>query len=40
MPSSLTNEESEILKAFREQVFEEGILHDGDTIGTDEETLL
>ncbi|KAF8073686.1 CRAL-TRIO domain-containing protein [Lyophyllum atratum] len=28
------------LKAFREQVFDEGILHEGDTIGTDDETLL
>ncbi|KAF5382552.1 hypothetical protein D9615_002843 [Tricholomella constricta] len=31
---------AEILQAFREQVFSEGILHEGDTIGTDDETLL
>ncbi|KAJ6559210.1 CRAL TRIO domain-containing protein [Mycena vulgaris] len=30
----------EILKTFRQQLFEEGILNEGDTIGTDDETLL
>lgn len=30
----------EILKTFRETLFAEGILHEGDTIGTDDETLL
>ncbi|KNZ73046.1 Sec14 cytosolic factor [Termitomyces sp. J132] len=28
------------LEAFRKQVFNEGILHDGDSVGTDDETLL
>ncbi|GLB38312.1 putative protein with domain in homologues of a S [Lyophyllum shimeji] len=31
---------AETLRAFREQVFNEGILHEGDTIGTDDEVLL
>ncbi|KAG6906621.1 hypothetical protein DXG01_012939 [Tephrocybe rancida] len=31
---------AEALKTFRERVFDEGILHDGDTVGTDDETLL
>ncbi|KAG6830982.1 hypothetical protein H0H87_006633 [Tephrocybe sp. NHM501043] len=31
---------AETLKIFRERMFEEGILHDGDTVGTDDETLL
>ncbi|KAG5648433.1 hypothetical protein DXG03_005007 [Asterophora parasitica] len=30
---------ADTLRAFREQVFSEGILHEGDTIGTDDETL-
>ncbi|KAF7365234.1 CRAL-TRIO domain-containing protein [Mycena venus] len=30
----------EILKTFRTELFDEGILHEGDTIGTDDETLL
>ncbi|KAJ7288353.1 CRAL-TRIO domain-containing protein [Mycena rebaudengoi] len=30
----------EVLEAFRKEVFNEGILHEGDTIGTDDETLL
>jgi hypothetical protein len=30
----------EILKTFRRELFEEGILHEGDTLGTDDETLL
>ncbi|KAJ7134607.1 CRAL-TRIO domain-containing protein [Mycena epipterygia] len=29
-----------ILETFRRELFEEGILHEGDTIGTDDETLL
>lgn len=28
------------LKTFREQLFVEGILHEGDSIGTDDPTLL
>jgi hypothetical protein len=28
------------LKQFREELYAEGILHDGDTIGTNDETLL
>lgn len=39
MPGEPDNHES-ILHDFREQVFAEGILHEGDTIGTDDETLL
>ncbi|KAJ6613348.1 CRAL-TRIO domain-containing protein [Mycena sp. CBHHK59/15] len=30
----------EVLEAFRREIFKEGILHEGDTIGTDDETLL
>jgi hypothetical protein len=30
----------QVLKALRQELFDEGILHDGDTIGTDDETLL
>jgi hypothetical protein len=29
-----------ILKQFREELYSEGILHDGDTIGTNDGTLL
>jgi hypothetical protein len=29
-----------VLEAFREEVFKDGILHEGDTIGTDDGTLL
>ena len=28
------------LETFRRELFNEGILHDGDTIGTDDETLM
>ena len=28
------------LKQFREELYAEGVLHDGDTIGTNDETLL
>lgn len=31
---------AEVLKKFRHDIFEEGIIHNGDTIGTDDETLL
>jgi hypothetical protein len=31
---------AEVLEAFREEVFKDGILHEGDTIGTDDRTLL
>ncbi|KAJ7505341.1 hypothetical protein B0H11DRAFT_1978161 [Mycena galericulata] len=30
----------EILNTFRQELFDEGILQEGDTIGTDDETLL
>ncbi|KAG6827834.1 hypothetical protein H0H93_015287, partial [Arthromyces matolae] len=30
----------ETLKIFREEVFSEGLLHEDDTLGTDDETLL
>ena len=30
----------ETLKQFREELYAEGILHDGDTIGTGDDTLL
>ncbi|KAJ7780633.1 CRAL-TRIO domain-containing protein [Mycena maculata] len=30
----------EILKTFRQELFDEGVLHEGDSIGTDDETLL
>ncbi|KAF9013292.1 CRAL-TRIO domain-containing protein [Cyathus striatus] len=39
MPATSENHD-EILKNFREQLFEEDTLHDGDSIGTDDETLL
>ncbi|KAK7056834.1 hypothetical protein VNI00_002551 [Paramarasmius palmivorus] len=29
----------EILETFRRELFDEGVLHEGDTIGTDNETL-
>ncbi|KAK7048347.1 CRAL-TRIO domain-containing protein [Favolaschia claudopus] len=35
-----TSNHSETLKIFRETLYDEGILHEGDTIGTDDETLL
>ncbi|KAF8555231.1 CRAL/TRIO domain-containing protein [Imleria badia] len=34
------SEQADILKTFREQLFAEGILHEGDSIGTDDPTLL
>ncbi|KIM65935.1 hypothetical protein SCLCIDRAFT_14824 [Scleroderma citrinum Foug A] len=39
-PVSLTSKQAEILEQFRIQVFQEGILQDGDSIGTDDWTLL
>jgi len=36
----LSPEQAEILKTLREQLFAEGILHEGDSIGTDDPTLL
>ncbi|KIJ64446.1 hypothetical protein HYDPIDRAFT_28391 [Hydnomerulius pinastri MD-312] len=36
----LTPQQAETLETFRRQLFEEGILHDGDSIGTDDRTLL
>ncbi|KAH7928390.1 CRAL/TRIO domain-containing protein [Leucogyrophana mollusca] len=38
MPSEA--QQAEILKTFRKQVFEEGIIHEGDSLGTDDATLL
>lgn len=38
--SSVQGDKQQILKEFRQQVEEEGIIHDGDTVGTDDETLL
>ena len=38
IPSS--SQQSDVLKVLREQLFAEGILHEGDTIGTDDLTLL
>lgn len=35
-----TTREMTILQTFREQLYAEDILHDGDTVGTDDETLL
>lgn len=39
MPS-LKDDKEQVLAEFRRQVEEEGIIHDGDTIGTDDDTLL
>ena len=40
-PTFMTNRvHRETLKQFREELYAEGILHDGDTIGTNDETLL
>lgn len=36
----LSPEQADTLKTFREQLFAEGILHEGDSIGTDDPTLL
>lgn len=36
----LSPQQVDTLKTFREQLFAEGILHDGDSIGTDDLTLL
>lgn len=38
--TSLTPQQQETFETFRKQVFEEGIIHDGDSIGTDDATLL
>lgn len=38
--TSLSLQQADILKTFREQVFAEGILHEGNSIGTDDPTLL
>lgn len=32
--------QADTLKTFREELFAEGILHEGDSIGTDDSTLL
>ncbi|KAH7885341.1 CRAL-TRIO domain-containing protein [Phlebopus sp. FC_14] len=39
-PIPLTAQQAEILGTLRQQLFEEGILHEGDSIGTDDLTLL
>lgn len=31
---------AEVMETFRQELFEEGTLHDGDTIGTDDQSLL
>lgn len=36
----LSPQQADTLKTFREQLFAEGILHEGDSIGTDDPTLL
>ncbi|KAF9220955.1 CRAL/TRIO domain-containing protein [Gyrodon lividus] len=36
----LTPRQAETLKTFRQQLFDEGIVHEGDSIGTDDPTLL
>lgn len=36
----LSLQQADILKSFREQLFAEGTLHEGDSIGTDDPTLL
>ncbi|KAF9242594.1 CRAL-TRIO domain-containing protein [Melanogaster broomeanus] len=36
----LTPQQAETLKTFRQQLFNEGILHEGDSIGTDDRTLI
>jgi phosphatidylinositol/phosphatidylcholine transfer protein len=38
--SSAKGDKQEILKEFRRQVEEEGIIHEGDTVGTNDDTLL
>lgn len=38
--SSLKVDKEQLVIDFRRQVEEEGIIHDGDTIGTDDDTLL
>jgi hypothetical protein len=38
--SSLPADKQQVLAEFRRRVEEEGILHDGDTIGSDDDTLL
>lgn len=40
MSSVQGDTQQQILKEFRQQVEEEGIIHDGDTVGTDDDTLL
>jgi hypothetical protein len=37
---SLTPEQKETLEVFRKQVFDEGIIQEGDSVGTDDTTLL
>ncbi|KAF9463030.1 CRAL-TRIO domain-containing protein [Collybia nuda] len=39
-PESDHEDHAEILDQFRQEVFEDGVVHEGDTIGTDDETLL
>ncbi|KAG6878089.1 hypothetical protein C0993_012416 [Termitomyces sp. T159_Od127] len=40
MPGESEEHRQVLVKGFRQQVLSEGILHDGDSVGTDDETLL
>lgn len=40
MPMHVLGENAGVLETFRQELFKEGIIHNGDTIGTDDETLL
>lgn len=40
VPLRLSPQQADTLKTFRDQLFAEGILHEGDSIGTDDPTLL
>lgn len=40
MPDTGKASQAETLAEFRKQLFAEDILHEGDTVGTDDETLL
>lgn len=40
MSDSRKASQAETLAVFRKELFAEGLLHEGDTVGTDDETLL
>lgn len=40
MPGDSKDHRQVLVKIFREQVLSEGIIHDGDSVGADDETLL